>query len=254
MLRTALTLARKNLAVFPCLPRDKKPATSHGCNDATTDADTIRQWWRDNPQFNIGVATGAASGIFVVDVDGLDTELEVRRLEAEHGKLPATVEAITGKGRHLYFRMPEMPLRKSASKIAPGIDIRATGGYVIAPPSIHPSGRAYRWSDDSASAFAAAPDWLLDKISEPSNGKLPAQPSAWRALVADGVGEGQRDNAATRLCGYLLRHYVDPLVTLEMLQLWNAARCRPPLPCEDIERIVDSIAGKEIRRRYGHAG
>ena len=67
--------------------------------------------------------------------------------------------------------------------------------------------------------------------------------------MAAGVDEGQRDNAATRLCGYFLRHHVDALLVLEMLQLWNAARCRPPLPMEDIERIVNSISDKELRRR-----
>jgi Primase C terminal 1 (PriCT-1) len=69
--------------------------------------------------------------------------------------------------------------------------------------------------------------------------------------LADGVDEGARDNGATRLCGYLLRHYIDPIVALELLQIWNTARCRPPLPADDIERIVESIAGKEMRRRSG---
>src|SRR5262249_59837329 len=72
MIRTALTLARKNLAVFPCAARGKTPATSHGCNDATTDPEIIWQWWRENSQYNVGIATGRVSGIFVVDVDDDD--------------------------------------------------------------------------------------------------------------------------------------------------------------------------------------
>ena len=151
MIRTAMALAQKGMAVFPCRPQDKRPATANGLKDATTDLDIIRQWWRQEPQFNLAIATGAISGIFVVDVDGLDAEVELRRLEAEHGGLPSTVEAITARGRHVYFRSPEIPVRNSASKIAPGIDVRGDGGYVLAPPSIHPSGRRYEWSVDCAS-------------------------------------------------------------------------------------------------------
>jgi hypothetical protein len=63
------------------------------------------------------------------------------------------------------------------------------------------------------------------------------------------VAEGQRDTTVARLAGLLLRRYVDPVVALELLQCWNASRCAPPLPAEDIERIVTSIAGREVRRR-----
>ena len=131
MLRTALKLAGKGVRIFPCLPRQKVPATPHGCLDATTDSEVIRGWWRERPACNIAIATGTASDVFVVDVDGLDAECALRKLEAENGALPPTVEAITARGRHLYFKMPEMPVRNSAGKIAPGVDVRGDGGYVI---------------------------------------------------------------------------------------------------------------------------
>jgi len=250
MLGTAIALAQKGMAVFPCRPRDKRPATANGFLAATTDLDTIRQWWRSEPQYNVAIATGTVSGVFVVDVDSLDAELELRRLEAQYGTLPPTVEVITGKGRHAYFRMPESAVRNSESKIAPKIDVRGTGGYALVPPSIHPSGRAYAWSVDCARAIAAAPDWLLAKIAERPNGNGQATPpSEWRTLIADGVSEGQRDCSAAKLAGHLLRRYLDPFVVLEIVQLWNAARCVPPLPEADVRRIVNSIAGKELKRR-----
>src|SRR5438552_3239733 len=115
-----------------------RPATANGLKDATTDLDTIRQWWRQEPQFNIAIATGAVSKIFVVDVDGLDAECTLRKFEAEHGALPATVEAITARGRHVYFRAPEVPVRNTASKIAPGIDTRGDGGYRASPAECPP--------------------------------------------------------------------------------------------------------------------
>lgn len=251
---TALALARKGVAVFPCLPARKEPATPNGCKNASTDPDMIRHWWGLEPCYNVAVATGSVSKIFAVDVDGLDAEVALRKLEAEHGALPPTVETITARGRHLYFQMPDAPVRNSAGKIAPGIDVRGDGGYVLAPPSIHPSGRAYAWSVDSAGAIAAAPDWLLDKIAERSNGGAvqPAPPSEWRALVANGVAEGARDCTVAKLTGYLLRRYIDPVVVLELMQLWNAARCVPPLPEEDVYRAVNSICGKELKRRGIH--
>jgi hypothetical protein len=250
MLQTARALAEKGLAVFPCMPRDKRPATPHGLKDATTDPIEIDNWWHQNPNYNIAIATGAISGIFVIDLDGGNAEAELRKLEAQHGELPATVEAITGRGRHLFFKYPEAPVRNSAGKIATGIDVRATGGYVIAPPSTHPSGRRYCWSVDSAATFAAAPEWLLAIIVEPEKG-IAAPASEWREVVCNGVAEGQRNSSAARLAGYLLRRFVDPIVTLELVQSWNAMRCSPPLKPDEIIAIVDSICGRELVRRQG---
>jgi bifunctional DNA primase/polymerase-like protein len=133
--------------------------------DATIDPGVIERWWQ-RADFNIGVATGAVSGILVIDVDDVDAEAELRRLETAHVALPATVEAITARGRHLFFRWPEQDIRNSAGKIAPGIDVRGNGGYIIAPPSLHPSGRRYAWSVDSANVFAPAPAWLLDRYHQ----------------------------------------------------------------------------------------
>jgi hypothetical protein len=248
----ALAFARRGLQVFPCKPRAKEPAIDGGCRAATTEPGTIERWWREEPNYNIALATGAASGVFVVDLDGADAENELKNLEAQHSALPASVEAITPRpGRHIFFLYPAggVQVRNSTKKIAPDIDVRGDGGYVVAPPSIHPSGRAYCWSVDSARTFAAAPDWLLTLIAEPTNNGAAAMtpPSEWREL-AKGVAEGARNCSAAKLAGHLLRRRVDPFVVLELLQGWNA-RCTPPLPERDIERIVDSIATRELQRR-----
>ncbi len=81
--------------------------------------------------------------------------------------------------------------------------------------------------------------------------KAPAPPSVWRDLIEQGVTEGQRNTTITRVAGHLLRRRIDPVVTLGLLRAWNATSCRPPLPDEDITRIVNSIAGKELRRQNG---
>src|SRR5262245_6877730 len=118
--RAALAFAARGMHVFPCIPRGKTPATARGVKDATIDQIVIDAWWRANPNYNVAIATGRVSNIFVVDVDGVDAEAELRKLEAEHA-LPATVEVITGNGRHLYFRYPTgTTIGNSVSKIAPG--------------------------------------------------------------------------------------------------------------------------------------
>jgi Bifunctional DNA primase/polymerase, N-terminal/Primase C terminal 1 (PriCT-1) len=256
MLGTALALAGKGLAVFPCMVRDKRPATPDGLKSATRDVSLIRHWWGLQPNYNVAVACGVVSGIFVIDVDGLDAELELRKLEKDHGELPPTVEVVTPRpGRHIYFRHPGVSVRNSASRIAPGVDTRGDGGYVLCPPSVHPSGKAYAWSVDSASAFAAAPQWLLERMAERTNGNgaaRPTPPSEWRALMADGVPEGQRDSTLARITGYLLRHHIDPVFAAGFVEIFNTARCLPPLPEKDVARIVNSIAGKELKRRGGN--
>jgi hypothetical protein len=234
----------------------KEPACPRGCKEATTDPAIIKAWWRELPLANIGVATGLVSGFFAVDVDGGgadDGADELRRLERELGKLMRTVEVLTARGRHLWFRNPAAAvIRNSAGKIAPGIDIRGDGGYVLAPPSRHPCGKRYCWSVDSSSAIAEAPAWLIERACAPANGNgHGTPPEEWRTLVTEGVSEGRRNISFARLAGHLLRRYVDPVVVLELLLAWNMTRCSPPLPTEDIHRIVDSIAGRELRRRGG---
>jgi hypothetical protein len=243
MIRTALALAAIGMAVFPCRCRDKRPATVNGLKDATTDPEQITAWWTEQPDYNVAIATGAISKIFVVDVDGPDAECELKRLE-----LPPTVEAITARGRHLYFKHPNVLVRNTAGKIAPGIDTRGDGGYVLAPPSIHPSGALYRWAPNGARTAAAAPDRLIAKISERTNGKA-TPPAEWQQLFTSDIPEGQRDCTLTRMTGKLLRHCVNAADVLGIMQAINIVRCKPPLPPEDIERIVDSIAGREIKRR-----
>jgi hypothetical protein len=252
LISAALTLANKGLPVLPCRPHEKRPATRNGLKDATTDLNTIRQWWRHEPDLNVAILTGEPSGIFVLDLDGLDAEGELRRLERENGSLPATVESITARGRHIYLRMPAAPIRNSVSRIAPGIDVRGNNAYVLAPPSVHPSGKIYSWPVDSANSFATAPQWLLSEITVRTNlDRRGSERSEIRDLVTRGVDEGGRNDAITRIFGYLLRR-LDPMIAVELIQLWNASHSRPPLPCEEVTRIVNSIAGRELRQRFGH--
>jgi hypothetical protein len=164
MYASSIILANKGLHVFPCAPRGKTPICPHGCLDATTDPKKIDDWWQLQPNANVAIATGQNSNVWVLDIDGMAGELTLKELEAKHGALPSTVEVITGSGgRHLYFAWHD-GIRNSAKQLGAGLDVRGQGGYVIAPPSIHPSGRQYHWSVDTAQKPVAAPAWLLDIV------------------------------------------------------------------------------------------
>jgi hypothetical protein len=159
LLKAALIYAAAGLAVFPLDPRTKKPATKRGFYDATTNPETIHRFWRLTNR-NIGIATGAMSGIWILDIDP-GGEGHLHRLEAEHGKLPPTRNVITGSGgRHLWFKYTE-PMQCSAGRVAPQIDVRGDLGYCVSPPSIHENGRRYEWLTDPATPVAIAPEWLV---------------------------------------------------------------------------------------------
>jgi hypothetical protein len=260
MLATALALASRGLHVFPCRPRAKMPVTPHGFKDATTDHEAINRWWRTNPSFNIGVATGTVSGgLLVLDVDdGCAGESALDRLELAHEPLPVSVTVITPgdesklPGRHIWLRLPNgSTLRSSAGRLGARLDTRCDGGYCIAPPSVGPLGRRYHWSCDSSSRIANAPGWLLDLLAPSRSTVTPA--ADWRELVK-GVDEGARDCSLAKLTGYLLRRRVEPFVTRELIHSFNATHCAPPLADSDVERIVESITGRELKRREAGNG
>jgi len=132
--------------VHPVRANTKIPALTDWPNLASNDPVQIESWIRDHPQCNWGIVTGQASEIFVVDIDPRNGGNEsLKRLEAEHGEFPKSIRSKTGGGgQHLYFRLPSSSVKWSKS-IAAGIDIKAGGGQVIAPGSIHPDGGIYEW-------------------------------------------------------------------------------------------------------------
>lgn len=248
LLAAALAYAAMGLPVFPCAPRTKIPRTEHGFLDATTDEATIRGWWTRWPLANIGMPTGKPAGCFAVDIDpakGGDESIE--RLESEHGRLPDTTESHTGGGgRHKLFGHPGGYVKCSESELAPGVDIKGDGGYIVLPPSIHPSGKPYVWelSSDIANVRpVAAPAWLLDLVRQPAEGTPPGPTGA---AVGDPGGnpipEGQRNGTLARLAGTMRNAGMGRDEILAGLRAVNASRCRPPLDDREVERIAGSIA------------
>jgi hypothetical protein len=258
MLDAALAYAARGIAVFPLRPHSKVPLLSraaggHGVLDASTDQARVRRWWGNRPDANIGIATGLPSGFFVLDIDPRHGgEETLGELEGQHGLLPETVISYTGGGgEHRLWRHLERVRNSAGNCLGAGLDVRATGGYIVAPPSIHENGRAYCWDVDRGlddMAPADAPGWLVALVggAARTNTELPEN---WRRLVRDGVSEGGRNTAIARLTGHLLRRGIDPFVALDLVKAWNITRCHPPLGEDEIVQTVDSIAGRERQRR-----
>lgn len=234
---------------------------SRGLLDASRDPGVIAAWF-ERESWNIGIATGAVSGIVVLDIDprhGGDETLA--QLEAEHGPLPPTWRFLTGGGgEHILFRHPGGVVKNSAGKIGRGIDLRGDGGYIVAPPSFHISGRAYAISVDhhpDEIPLAPLPPWLLSLIAEPPapavavRGKLKIgrEPTDWRTHLGAPIGEGERNMAMARLAGLLLGRRLDPHVCLDLMLAFNAARCKPPLPGPEVVQTIASIARRELASR-----
>ena len=149
----ALYYAKIGLAVFPIKSRSKQPLTGHGCKDASKDTDQIAEWWDRWPDANVGIATGSISGgLVVIDLDidedkGKDGYEVLRRWQQEHGTLPETALSITGRGGYHYLYRDSASW-KNRTGLYEGVDVRGNGGYIVAPPSVHPNGRKYEWEQD----------------------------------------------------------------------------------------------------------
>jgi hypothetical protein len=241
--------------VLPLRPRDKRPLLPWEPLQRLPPKEAeIGEWFERWPEANIGIVTGAVSGLVVIDIDSQhEGEESLRQLEVEHGPLPHTVEAITGGGgRHFYFAHAG-GLVRNRTGLASGVDLRGDGGYVVAPPSVHPSGGTYAWEvshhpDDVP--LAAIPRWLARQLADGSP-RLGHPLAHWRRLARDGVAEGERNATLASFAGHLLWHGVDHEVALELLACWNAERCRPPLPHDELVRVIESIARLQARERGG---
>jgi hypothetical protein len=132
-LADALKLCAYQTPAFPCRA-DKKPACSHGFKDATADPDELKELWRMFPGPLVGVPTGEASGIFVVDIDSARHDEANDWLERYSPYLPDTRQHVTKSGGwHLLFKH-RAGLKNSTSKLARGVDTRGDGGYIIWSP------------------------------------------------------------------------------------------------------------------------
>lgn len=245
MRSAAFALLARGWSVIPVEARGKRPiAPWLEYQSRLATEKEVEAWFGGRRNPNLGIVTGALSNLVVLDIDARHGGSQsLALLELEHGTLPDTVEAQTGGGgRHIYFVHPGGVVHNRAG-LAAGIDFRGDAGCVVAPPSLHPSGRRYQWvprRSPQEIALAALPAWLL-RFVRPSGTRAGHPLSHWRQLVREGVDEGSRNSTLASLAGHLLRQGVDPQVALELLLAWNRVHCRPPLADNEVAQVVDSI-------------
>jgi hypothetical protein len=229
----ALAYARKGVAIFPCNPRGKKPLTDYGFKDATTDDLQIREWWTKWPLANIGISTGVVNGIVALDIDpgGDDSLAELTR---QYGPLPQTCAVKTGRGRQLWFMHPGVPVRCTAGKLGQGLDVRGDGGYVVAPPSIHPNGQQYAFLTNCD--HAEMPEWLIRLTVQIKAEVIPNHEADSK------IPEGNGNAMLTSIAGSLRRQGLEGAEFFETLRGINSRPCNPPLAETGVSRIAASIA------------
>ena len=266
LLEAALGYARRSWPVSPlysvdpggrcscrkqdCARPGKHPRTRNGLKDATTDEALIREYWGSCADANIAIATGRASGLLVIDIDprhGGDESLEeLNRLCG--GALPHTVESLTGGGgRHVFFQQPDQEIHCSTNVGGlMGIDVRADGGYIVAPPSLHKSQRRYEWEASSHpedAPLASPPPELLALVMRGASSEAGQTGSK---TLAEPVRQGSRNSTLTSVAGSLRRRGADAGTILAALTEINARRCAPPLSAAEVESIANSIARRPV--------
>jgi hypothetical protein len=228
-----------------CSKPGKHPLIRRGFHAATTDLDLIRRWWTRWPFANVGIRTGAASGLLVVDIDGAAGMESLRTLSAGHGPLHGAWVRSGSGGWHVYLRCPDgQRVPSSVARIGPGIDVRAEGGSIVAPPSRHASGGRYRWAQLGVEP-PSAPGWLVERalppplpaVSFPVKGLLTSDRYAAAAIEGESTAVatapvGTRNHrlnlAAWRLGRLAGGGIVDPVVAREALLAAAAAAGLPP--------------------------
>ena len=236
-LELAHTYADLKWQSFPCLPRDKKPLVKWA-EAATTEINMLNGWY-ESTGANIAVACGKRSGIIVIDIDkNHDGYESMADLLIKYGALPQTPVVTTGSGgEHIYFKHPGIEIRNSAGKLGRGIDVRGDGGYVIAPPSIHPNGNAYEWVVDPSTPLADMPEWMIELLQERTETQ-PVNPDATYIT-------GERNNALTQVAGAMRRKGLSEDAIFAALQVHNREKCNPPLTDGEVLLISKSVARYE---------
>lgn len=246
MLDAALSYARLGLAVFPLVEGAKNPATAKGFKNASTDEKTVRTWWMRNPNYNIGIACGNGTMVIDLDVDEAKDEdgtATLRKWEDDNGKLPETATAVTGRGGlHMLYRI-DGEVRCSANPKL-GVDVRGDGGYIVAPPSIHPNGTQYAWERDPREHEIAAADGNVMAFVEFVQGKKDDESNKALSVPRE-IESGGRNNTLFKMACSLQSKGLSNSAILAAVMAENAEKCNPPLSNNEVRRLVESALTKE---------
>jgi predicted XRE-type DNA-binding protein len=242
LIRESLALRRLGWSVLPLKPASKVPLVSwRELQRRKLEEHEIISLFERHPDANVGVVTGRVSHLLVLDADAPEI---VQRLGVSE-----TPIAETARGRHYYFELPQAHIR-SVAGIAEGLDIRADGGYVVSPPSLHPSGRRYNWVipprgvDTYGAEPAPPPSWLMELLSKRRSHSRPVKE------IVHGVEDGERNVSSAAIIGKLLGCLPidDWAIAWELVRAWNLQN-EPPLDEGQLRSTFDCIGRKELQKR-----
>ncbi|MGB7324115.1 MAG: bifunctional DNA primase/polymerase, partial [Rubripirellula sp.] len=255
LLEAAIRYADLGYAVFPCATGlNPTPQTKRGFKDASTNHDRINDWWARHPDANVGLAT---QGLLVVDVDGPDNPWLTNERANELGNLP-TASTPRG-GCHLVFRRPrDVRWRCSVGRLAPQVDVRTDGGYIVVAPSKRPDGK-YQWLEGRelnvpADQLCEPPRWLadaLDALVKPevvANSDLLPRPT--HEQVSCVIPNGQRNATLASIAGRMRQAGLNESEILAGLKQVNRERCNPPLEPKEVAKVASSISRYQPRTTH----
>jgi Bifunctional DNA primase/polymerase, N-terminal/Primase C terminal 1 (PriCT-1) len=226
----------RNWPIIPCA--GKVPLTPHGLKDGTTDPTVIRSWLAKYPSANIAVVTGQP-GPVALDVDRTkDGASSLAELIKNHGvEVWDTLRFRSGGGGiHLLYAIPsDTVIHNSAGKLGEGLDVRGRGGYLIVPPSRHPSGGLYARDEQSPDDPAPMPASLLARIQETTQSRIAP------TTGAEVFETGRRNTSLTSLAGTMRRRGMTVREIAAALHVVNNDRCVPPLDVSGVGRIAASV-------------
>lgn len=256
----ALQYIEQGFSVVPLKRRDKVPATLHGLKDCSDNPEQVEVWWgfgrhqKRTPDYNVGLVLGAASnGVIALDIDthGVDGMKTLEEFQVAHGALPETVTAKTGSGGYHMLYRTSRSLRPFANTKL-GIDLRADDSYIVAPPSIHPTGTAYEWVKSPAEVPIAQADdtvyALIDYLSHGAGGTEAKDGNGGFHMPDKPLKEGEGRNQ-------FLFSYARSLLAKNRPQseIHNAvvganySLCDPPIPPDEFEKTFASAMSKDER-------
>jgi hypothetical protein len=272
-LKDALSYARRGLLVFPihwmtpagcscrkfsCRNPAKHPLTTNGLLDATKDESAIRDWWKRWPEGNIAVDCGRSS-LVVVDVDPRNGGDETwAALVKKHGDaLTDTVTTLTPSGgAHYHFKAPDsLAIQSGSGKLGPGVDVKATGGYVLLPPSNHVLGTyAFEIGNGYGEReIAALPEPLLHLLTRPAEKEARQSQGDGESLT---IPDGERNDTLTRIGGLLRRYgFIEDSIAACLVAI-NELQSDHPLEEDEVVGIAKSVARYPVgkfpnARRWG---
>jgi hypothetical protein len=251
MIEPAQDYQANGWSVLPLKPRGKEPLVPwQKFQQHRATALQVMAWWNTWPEANVGVVTGTVSGLVVVDLDGEEGL-------GHAGRFPETMTARTGRGRHLYYAHPG-GLVVSRIGLLPHVDVRGDGGYVVAPPSVHPSGAVYAWAERTWDGpLTALPDWIttVEPVgATPQQGQEEASqrqkqnaPAAPDLAALPPVLEGHRRGHLWRLGRSLRAQGAGAQAIEAMMRAENADRCQPPLPEPELTTLIQQVRERPDR-------